>query len=215
MFFPFFSFFLYTPHLMSTRYRTLLAPSQGLYKEKGSRFISYAFPVCSTEEITVHLSSLRSEHHAARHCCYAYLLGFDAQESRANDDGEPSGTAGRPILNALRGEELSNVLLVVVRYFGGIKLGVSGLIEAYRTASLDALSHAELVWREVRVRYLLRFGYMDSHTVYATLKRLGGEIRSETWEELCTMHADLPKESTPQFLHDLGTLPQCEYMGEV
>ncbi len=200
--------------MTTSRYRTLATPAQGLYKEKGSRFISYAFPVRSTEVITQHLAALRSEHHAARHCCYAYTLGFDAEVFRANDDGEPSGTAGKPILNALQSEGLTYVLLVVVRYFGGIKLGVSGLIEAYRTASLDALSRAELVWREVMVRLRLEFSYAEAHAVYAALKRSGGEILSETWEEQCVLLAALEKARAPQLLTALASLPCCELVDE-
>ena len=199
---------------MTLRYRTLTTPAQGLYKEKGSRFISYAFPVRSTEDITQHLAALRSEHHAARHCCYAYTLGFEGETVRANDDGEPSGTAGKPILNALQAEGLTYALLVVVRYFGGIKLGVSGLIDAYRTASQDALANAELGWREVMVRLRLQFAYTDAHAVYAALKRCGGEILSEAWEEQCTMFTALQKEFAPQLLTELAALPCCELLDE-
>lgn len=199
---------------MSERYKTIVVPAEGLYKEKGSRFIAYAYPVATLTAIQEHLQSLRKEHHAARHCCYAYLLGFDASEFRANDDGEPSGTAGRPILGELRANELTHILVAVVRYFGGIKLGVSGLIEAYRTATADALAHCEMVWREVMVRMRMEFGYEDTHNVYATLKRYEGEVLSEHWNERCQMEACFKKAYGAQAIAELSALPQFEVLGE-
>ncbi len=199
---------------MTARYKTLAAPSEGLYKEKGSRFIAYAYPVTSAEQIQSLLHNLRKEHHAARHCCYAYLLGFDAAEFRANDDGEPSGTAGRPILGVLRAQELTQVLVAVVRYFGGIKLGVPGLIEAYRTATEDALTHAEVVWREVMLQVQMVFGYEDTHSVYATLKRYEGEVLSENWTDRCEMMACFKKIYREHVVAELNGLPKFEVLGE-
>lgn len=199
---------------MTAQYKTIAVPAEGLYKEKGSRFIAYAYPVATIDTIHEHLQNLRKEHHAARHCCYAYFLGFDATEFRANDDGEPSGTAGRPILGVLRAQELTNVLLVVVRYFGGIKLGVSGLIEAYRAATEDALSNCEIVWREVMMHVRVEFGFEDMHNVYATLKRYEGEILSENWSERCEMVACFKKSCDAQVIAELSVLPQFEVLGE-
>lgn len=199
---------------MTARYKTIAAPAEGLYKEKGSRFIAYAYPVATLAAIQEYLQHLRKEHHAARHCCYAYLLGSDASEFRANDDGEPSGTAGRPILGELRANELTHILVAVVRYFGGIKLGVSGLIEAYRTATADALTHCEMVWREVMVRMRMEFAYEDTHNVYATLKRYEGEVLSEDWNERCQMVACFKKSYGAQAIAELSGLPQFEVLGE-
>jgi len=199
---------------MTAQYKTIAVPAEGLYKEKGSRFIAYAYPVATIDTIHEHLQNLRKEHHAARHCCYAYLLGFDATEFRANDDGEPSGTAGRPILGVLRAQELTNVLLVVVRYFGGIKLGVSGLIEAYRAATEDALSNCEIVWREVMMHVRVEFGFEDTHNVYATLKRYEGEILSENWSERCEMVARFKKLYNAQVVAELHGLSKFEVLGE-
>lgn len=199
---------------MTARYKTIAAPAEGLYKEKGSRFIAYAYPVATLAAIQEYLQHLRKEHHAARHCCYAYLLGSDASEFRANDDGEPSGTAGRPILGELRANELTHILVAVVRYFGGIKLGVSGLIEAYRTATADALTHCEMVWREVMVRMRMEFGYEDTHNVYAILKRYEGEVLSEDWNERCQMVACFKKSYGAQAIAELSGLPQFEVLGE-
>jgi uncharacterized YigZ family protein len=126
-------------------YRTIKSISSGLYKEKGSRFISAAFPVSEESEIKNIIETIRREHHEARHHCYAYLIGAKQEIWRANDDGEPSGTGGRPILGQIRSAELTNVLIVVSRYFGGTLLGVSGLINAYRSAAESALANAEKI----------------------------------------------------------------------
>lgn len=199
---------------MTTRYKTINTPAQGLYKEKGSRFIAYAFPVFSLESIQIHLQELRKEHHAARHCCYAYRLGFAGELFRANDDGEPSGTAGKPILGVLLSAELTNIFIAVVRYFGGIKLGVAGLIEAYRTASEDALAQCQLIWREVMVHIRLLFYYDAMHAVYATLKRYNGTVLSEKWTEGCEMIASFSKEMSSEAIQELQNLPRFEILGE-
>ena len=124
-------------------YKSISMPSKGLFKDNGSRFIALAYPVESEEEIKEIVSSLKKEYHDARHHCYAYRLGLDGSKWRANDDGEPSGSAGRPILGQIDSAGLSDILVVVVRYFGGIKLGIPGLIRAYKTSTADALSRAE------------------------------------------------------------------------
>ena len=199
---------------MTVRYKTITAAAEGLYKEKGSRFLAYAFPVVTVNEVHEHVQYLRKEHHAARHCCYAYLLGFDGSEYRANDDGEPSGTGGRPILGVLHANELTCVLVAVVRYFGGIKLGVSGLIEAYRAATEDALAHCEMVWREVKVHVRIVFEFDDTHNVYATLKRYQGEILSEDWNNGCLMVACFKKSYCQQAVEELSAMAKFELLGE-
>ena len=126
-------------------YRSIAARSEGLFKDNGSRFIALAFPVEAEDQVREIVASLRKEYHDARHHCYAYRLGYRGDRFRANDDGEPSGSAGRPILGQIDSMGLSDVLVVVVRYFGGIKLGIPGLIRAYRTSTADALGRAEIV----------------------------------------------------------------------
>ncbi len=168
-------------------YYTLAARSEGLYKDRGSRFLAYAIPIRSVEAVQAEVAALRATHHAARHHCYAYILGAEGQESRANDDGEPSGSAGRPILGTLLSRELRDVLVVVVRYFGGIKLGVPGLIAAYKGASEDALAQGEVVLRTVEVRYELLFGYAVQHEIMDILKRTGGQVESEAYEVECRL----------------------------
>lgn len=154
-------------------YRTLSATSTGLYKEKGSKFLAFAFPVSSEAECKTHLERLRKEYFDARHHCFAYILGPRGETYRANDDGEPSGTAGKPIHGQLLSLGLTNVLVVVVRYFGGIKLGTPGLINAYRTATRDALEHGIVVERVVTTRLEARFDYGDMNDVMRLLKQYG------------------------------------------
>ncbi|MDP2336547.1 MAG: YigZ family protein [Bacteroidota bacterium] len=145
--------------LMEDTYKTISNPSEGLFKEKGSKFISFAYPVTSEDETREIVLSLKKEHHSARHHCYAWRLGHEKLQFRANDDGEPSSTAGKPILGQIQSFDLTNILIVVVRYFGGTLLGVSGLINAYRNAALDAINQAEIVERLVEQKLLIEFSY--------------------------------------------------------
>lgn len=130
-------------------YKTIVAPSEGVYTEKRSKFIAMAFPVRTVDEIKVHLEACQKKYYDARHVCYAYMLGHERKDFRANDNGEPSGTAGKPILGQINSNELTDILIVVVRYFGGIKLGTSGLIQAYKAAAAEAIAAAEFVERTV------------------------------------------------------------------
>ncbi|PIE84592.1 MAG: YigZ family protein [Bacteroidia bacterium] len=168
-------------------YRTIAAPCEGLYKDRGSRFLAYALPAASVEVAMAEVARLRAQHHAARHCCYAYVLGAEGDDSRANDDGEPSGSAGRPILGVLLSRELRDVLVVVIRYFGGIKLGVPGLIAAYRGATEDALDQAEVVVRTVERHYALRFDYGVQHEVMEVLKRVEARVEGQDYGADCRM----------------------------
>ncbi len=156
--------------LFSDTYKTIDNEAKGLFKDRGSRFISLAIPVSSQEEIKIRLAGLRKEYHDARHHCYAWVLSPDRQIWRVNDDGEPSGTAGRPILGQINSRELTNVLVVVIRYFGGTLLGVSGLINAYRSAAADALDHAQMVERHIMERWLLTFPYISMNDVMKVLR---------------------------------------------
>ncbi len=151
-------------------YRTIKIVSSGLYKEKGSRFISAAFPVSEEPEIKNIIETIRREHHEARHHCYAYLLGAKQEIWRANDDGEPSGTGGRPILGQIRSAGLTNVLIVVSRYFGGTLLGVSGLINAYRSAAESALANAEKIDHVIREFYEINYPYRVMNDVMKIIK---------------------------------------------
>lgn len=144
---------------MEDTYKTISKTSEGLFKDKGSKFISYAFPVESEDEIRNIVLTIKKEHHSARHHCYAWRLGHEKLVFRANDDGEPSSTAGKPILGQIQSYDLTNILIVVVRYFGGTLLGVSGLINAYRNAAQDAILQTEIIEKLVEKQLLIEFDY--------------------------------------------------------
>ena len=151
-------------------YKTIASTSQGIYKEKGSRFVSFAVPISSQEEIKPIIDNIRKEHHEARHHCYAYIIGYERIIWRVNDDGEPSGTAGRPILGQINSFGLTNIIIVVSRYFGGTLLGVSGLINAYRSAAESALRNAELTEKTVNEYYKITYPYISMNDVMKILK---------------------------------------------
>ena len=160
----------YLTRMFDDTYHTIAGPAQGLYKEKGSKFLAFAFPVRSTDEVKQHLEALRKEYFDARHHCYAYILGPTKDAYRANDDGEPSGTGGRPIHGQLLSADLADTLVVVVRYFGGVLLGASGLANAYKTAARDAIEHAEIIEKTIDIRYRLHFEYATMNDVMRIIK---------------------------------------------
>ena len=165
-------------------FRSLEAPSEGLYKEKGSKFLAFAYPVASEEEIKRHLERIRKEYYDARHHCYAYRLGLAGDVWRMNDDGEPSSTAGRPIFGQIQSVGLSDILIVVVRYFGGIKLGVPGLINAYRSAAADAISNGRIVEKTATELFSVTFDYAGMDRVMRVLKDMGlSPLRFDTGTE--------------------------------
>ena len=178
---------------MAEQYRTISAPAEGLYKDKGSKFLAFAEPVDSVDLAKERLDFYRKAYHDARHVCYAYRILESPKDSdaphplvrseRSSDDGEPSGTAGRPIMGRLESLDLTNVLVVVVRYFGGILLGTGGLIVAYREATADALSHAEIVDREVLYRQTVRFPYEQMNDIMRSLKNQNARIIRQDWED--------------------------------
>ena len=154
-------------------YRSIAGRSEGLFKDNGSRFIALAFPVESEEEVKEIVAGLKKEYHDARHHCYAYRLGYKGDRFRANDDGEPSGSAGRPILGQIDSAGLSDILVVVVRYFGGIKLGIPGLIRAYKTSTADALAQAEIIDKVAGRTFRVSFDYLSMNAVMKALKDMG------------------------------------------
>lgn len=151
-------------------YKTIRYASQGVYKEKGSKFLAFAYPIATEAEAKAHLEELRKLYFDARHHCYAYILGADKAAYRINDDGEPSSTAGKPIYGQLLSHDLTNIIIVVVRYFGGIKLGVPGLINAYRTAAKDAIDNAIIIEKNITEVYNLQFTYEQMNSVMKILK---------------------------------------------
>ena len=172
---------------MVDTYKSISAPSEGLFKDNGSRFIALAFPVETEDEVKDIVGRLRKEYHDARHHCYAYRLGLKGDVWRASDDGEPSGSAGRPILGQIDSMELSDVLVVVVRYFGGIKLGIPGLIRAYKTSTADALSNAAVVQKVAGKNYRLSFDYLSMNAVMKVLKDLDSPQSGQDFGEKCSL----------------------------
>lgn len=168
-------------------YKTIDGPAQGLFKEKGSKFLAFAWPVQAEDEIKQHLSDLKTAYYDARHHCYAWQLGLDDMNFRANDDGEPSGTAGKPIHGQIRSSELTNVLIAVVRYFGGTKLGTSGLIHAYKTAAADAIHQANIVEKTVDNQVAFQFPYEAMNDVMRVIKEESPDILSQKFDLTCAM----------------------------
>lgn len=181
-------------------YYTLSKPSEGIFKDKGSKFIAKAFPVFSETEIKAIQEQLRSEYHDARHHCYAYMLGADKKVFRANDDGEPSSTAGKPILGQIKSFNLTNVLIVVIRYFGGTKLGVSGLIHAYKIATEEALKSAEIIKKTLHDYYILRFDYAAMNTIMKILKEENIEQLNQKFDLTCSVTINFRKADTERVL---------------
>ena len=168
-------------------YKSIAEPGEGLFKDNGSRFIAFAFPVESEAEIKDIVQRLKKEYHDARHHCYAYRLGLDGEPWRANDDGEPSGSAGRPILGQIDSAGLSDILVVVVRYFGGIKLGIPGLIRAYKTATADALASARVIEKVAGRWYTLRFPYDRLPAVMKLAKDMDLPQRNQSFLAECSL----------------------------
>lgn len=168
-------------------YYTIAAPTEGLYKEKGSKFLAFALPVRTADEAMKQVEALRHHYHDARHACYAYMVGAARTDFRSNDDGEPPGTAGKPILGQINSAQLSDILIVVVRYFGGILLGTGGLIRAYKTAAADALSHAQRIERIVERSITITFDYAFMSKVMSLVKAHGLTITDSQQTMHCTM----------------------------
>lgn len=188
--------------LFEDTYLTINKPSEGIIKDRGSKFLSFAFPVDSEEEIKHELSRLRKAHPSARHHCYAFRLGADKQAYRANDDGEPSNTAGKPILGQIQSKDLTNILIVVVRYFGGTLLGVSGLINAYKLAAADAIINTEIIEKTVDNIYELKFDYLCMNDVMKIIKDEGLSILSQNFELSCFLSFSVRKSNSTK-IYDL------------
>lgn len=169
-------------------YKTIVDFSEGLYKDKGSKFISYVFHVSDEDQVKEIIQKIKKEHFSARHHCYAYRLGFRGERYRVNDDGEPSGTAGRPIYGQLLSHDLTNVLIVVVRYFGGTLLGVSGLIIAYKSAATSAIENAQIVTKIIEDKYELVFDYQIQNNVMRIIKDEQLEICNSVFEMNCKLN---------------------------
>ena len=175
-----------------TTYQTLKSPIQAEFKDKGSRFLAFAYPVQTAEQVKKHVDDLWQEHHKARHWCYAYRLGVDGNQFRANDDGEPSGSAGRPILGQIDSFELTDVLVVVVRYFGGTLLGVPGLIHAYKTSTQMALENAQIIERNIEKTVRIRCEYPYLNEAIRIAKNHQAEIIEQDLQLDCRLTVRIP-----------------------
>lgn len=176
---------------MITEFQTISSRSESAYKEKGSKFIGIALPVSKVVEVKGCLDEIRRQYHDARHHCYAYMLGHNQSEFRANDDGEPNHSAGYPILGQIRANQLTNILIVVVRYFGGTKLGASGLINAYKTAAGAAIDNSKIVVSKVTSRVNLNYDYNNTNDVMRLIDDFKLKILSQKFETTCSIEADV------------------------
>ena len=192
-------------------YKTIVAPSEGIYTEKRSKFIAMAFPVRTVDEIKVHLEACQKKYYDARHVCYAYMLGHERKDFRANDNGEPSGTAGKPILGQINSNELTDILIVVVRYFGGIKLGTSGLIQAYKAAAAEAIAAAEFIERTVDdvVSFLFEYPFMND--VMRVVKEMNPEIVQQAYDMDCSMTLRIRRSLMPALKARLEKVETLRY----
>ena len=182
---------------MDDTYKTITQTSEGLYKEKMSKFLSFAVPCSSAQEALDIVKLYRNEYCDARHCCWAYMIGPERKEFRSNDDGEPSGTAGKPILGQINSFELTNLVVIVVRYFGGIKLGTSGLIEAYRTAAQEALSVAQIEERLIEEELQVAFEYPLMGDVMRIVKEEGATVLAQDFQLSGRLHLSLRRGQMP------------------
>ena len=195
---------------MIDKFLTIAKESESLYKEKGSKFIGVALPVTSEDEVKSILVQLKKKYYDARHHCYAYIITPEGSLSRANDDGEPNHSAGDPILGQIKSKNLTNTLVVVVRYFGGTKLGVTGLINAYKTAAKEALEANQFIEEEVRVTLLLKFPYEEMNEVMKLVGAFDLKVIQQGYEEMSTLRVSvlLSKQKTLTeriaFLNDIG-----------
>lgn len=179
---------------MADKYKTISENvSEGFYSEKRSKFLAFAHHVDSVDEAMTIVKDYKRKYYDARHCCYAYVLGEERDIFRANDDGEPSSTAGKPILGQINRLELTNILVVVIRYYGGVNLGTGGLIVAYRTATEDALNNAKIEERIVEARVLYQFTYPMINAVMRVVKDTGARIVSQTFDNTCEIILSVPK----------------------
>jgi xaa-pro dipeptidase len=179
---------------------------EGFYSEKRSKFLAFAHNVDSVTEIKSLLDHYRKKYYNARHVCYAYMLGANRTSFRANDDGEPSGTAGKPILGQINSNELSNILIVVVRYYGGINLGTGGLIMAYRTAAADAIAHSEIIRQQIEEIITYTFTYPMMNDVMRIVKEMSPKILSQNFDNTCMITLSIRQSEAEQLRHKLQKL---------
>ena len=184
--------------LFSDTYLTIEKNAEAIFKDKGSKFLAFAYPVTGDKQIKEVLAHLKKEHHTANHHCYAYRLGADKLNFRANDDGEPNNTAGKPILGQLQSHDLTDILIVVVRYFGGTLLGVSGLINAYKQSAAEVIKAASIIEKQVLFSYSIRFPFEQMNDVMKLLKQLDGAIHQQKFDTDCEISFSIRKANSEQ-----------------
>ncbi len=187
-------------------YKTISATSEGYYTEKRSKFLAFAHHVETVEQVKDIIAGYRKKYYDARHVCYAYMLGPERQDFRANDDGEPSSTAGKPILGQINSNELTDILIVVVRYYGGVNLGTSGLIVAYREAAADAIAHATIETRQVEELVKYSFSYPQMNDVMRIVKDMNPRIISQTYDNTCEIVLSIRKSEAEELRQRLAKL---------
>jgi len=195
---------------MKDQYLTIAGPSEGIYKEKGSKFLAFAYQARNEENIKQHLESLRKNYHDARHHCFAWRLGPELSRYRVSDDGEPSGSAGKPIYAQIKSRKLSDLLVVVVRYFGGTKLGVGGLINAYRSAASDALDRSSIIERRVYDRLKVEFEYERMNAVMKVIKDLQLEFEEQEFDLNCSLTLKSWKRQTELVFDSFSKIEACK-----
>lgn len=197
--------------MLDDTYKTIRTLSEGLYKEKGSKFLAFAHPVESASEVKTILDQYRKTYYDARHVCFAYAIGPDASETRASDDGEPSGTAGRPIQGQIQSFGLTNILVVVIRYFGGILLGTGGLVVAYKTAAADALQTAEILEKTINVEFSIHFEFPFMNDVMKLVKKLDAQLLSQNYDLDCYMKLRIRKKEAERLEAALGKIETLRF----
>ncbi|MBB4036203.1 putative YigZ family protein [Dysgonomonas hofstadii] len=197
---------------MEDAYKTITNISKATYTEKRSKFIAYAIPIQTVEEAKAEIDKLRKEYYDARHVCWAYMLGADRLEFRANDDGEPSGTAGKPILGQINSNKLTNILIAVIRYFGGIKLGTSGLIVAYREAAAEAIAEADIIEKTVDLQISFGFEYPFMNDVMKVVKDLEPSILKQSYEMDCLMTLEIRKAKFDELKNRLEKIESLRFI---
>jgi len=195
---------------MDDRYKTVAGPAEGYINEKKSRFIAHIYPVRSAEEVKEIVDEHRKKYYDARHVCWAYMLGWKREDYRLNDDGEPSGTAGKPILGQINSAGLTDVLILVVRYFGGTLLGTGGLIKAYREAAADAIAHAQIVEKTVNDTIDIHFNYTLLNEVMRVLKQFETVQWTQNFGESCNMRLQIRRSLSPKLKEMLSSVHGVE-----
>lgn len=188
---------------MNDSYLTIKNPSEGIYKEKGSKFIAFAYPILSEDDFKTHLQQLKKDYHDARHHCYAFKLGLTENEFRYSDDGEPNNSAGKPIYGQILSNNLTNVAIIVIRYFGGTKLGVGGLITAYKEAALDAINNAKIIEKTVNNYYKIYFDYPVMSDVMNFIKQHQLDVTNQVFENSCEIDFNIRTTGTENIIIEL------------